>query len=216
MTTEDTHADEDVQLDEYEQDDEWLEEPEELPRRPRRKLLSPVPVALLVVLLVAGGFFAGVQVEKGQSSSSSGSGFPAGLAALRGAATGSSGSARTGSSASSGLPGGSGFPGAGGASGGFTTGEVSYVSGDTLYVTSGEGSTVKVSAPSGTQVSKTVSSSVHSVHPGDTVIVRGSKSSNGSVTASSISISSSGSGTGGGSSTGSSGAGATPQLFGSG
>ena len=42
-------------------------------------------------------------------------------------------------------------------------------------------------------MSKTVSTSVHSIHPGDTVIVRGSQGGNGSITASSISISSAGS-----------------------
>ena len=76
--------------------------------------------------------------------------------------------------AQAGLPAGGGFPGAGGLSGGLTTGEVSYVSGSTLYVNSGE-NTVKVSAPAGTKVSKTVSTSVHSIHPGDTVVVRGSQ-----------------------------------------
>jgi hypothetical protein len=168
-----------------------------------------------VVLLVAGAFFAGVQIEKGQSSSSTSSGLPAGLAALRNAGSGSSGGAGAQSGAGAALPGGGSFPGAGGLSGGLTAGEVSYVSGSTLYVNSGE-STVKVSAPAGTKVSKTVSTNVHSIHPGDTVVVRGSQSRNGSVTASSISISSAGSSTGTGSSNGSSGAGTTPQLFGSG
>ncbi len=219
MPTQDARADEEAQLD-YgpEAQDDWIEEPEDLPRRPRRKLLSPVPAVLLVILLLTGAFFAGVKVEKGQSSSSTSSGFPAGLAALQGAGGGSSsssrtsGSSRTGTTTGGGFPSGGGLPGAGGASGGFTTGEVSYVSGSTLYVNSGE-STVKVSAPAGTKVSKTVSTSVHSIHPGDTVLVRGSQGANGSVTASSISISSTGSGTG---LSGSSGGGAAAQLFGSG
>ena len=75
--------------DDIEPDEEWLEdEPEEAPPRPRRKLLSPLPMTLLVVLLIVGGFFAGVEVEKGQSSSGSTGGVPAGLAALRSAAAG--------------------------------------------------------------------------------------------------------------------------------
>lgn len=216
MTTQDPSVDEEAQLDYgHEAEEGWLEEPDELARRPRRKLLAPVPVALLVVLLVAGAFFAGVQIEKGQSSSSTSSGLPAGLAALRNAGSGSSSSAGAQSGAGAALPGGGSFPGGGGLSGGLTAGEVSYVSGSTLYVNSGE-STVKVSAPAGTKVSKTVSTNVHSIHPGDTVVVRGSQSRNGSVTASSISISSAGSSTGTSSSNGSSGAGATQQLFGSG
>src|SRR5271163_2203164 len=51
-------------------DEEWLPDSEELPRRPRRRLLTPLPIALLAVLLVALGFIGGVLVEKGQSSSS--------------------------------------------------------------------------------------------------------------------------------------------------
>ena len=181
MPTQDTQADEEAQLDYgHDVEDDWLEETEEPPRRPRRKLLSPVPAILLVILLVAMAFFAGVKVEKGQSSSSTSSGFPAGLAALRGASSGSSSSSRTTTGTTTGggggFPSGGGFPGAGGLSGGLTTGEVSYVSGSTLYVNSGE-NTVKVSAPTGTKVSKTVSTSVHSIHPGDTVIVRGSQGS---------------------------------------
>ena len=216
MTTHDTPVDEEAQLDYdgHEAEEDWLEEPDELPRRPRRKLLAPIPVALLVVLLVAGAFFAGVQVEKGQNSSSASNGLPAGLAALRNAGGGSSGGAGASSGAGAGLPTGGSFPGAGGLSGGLTTGEVSYVSGSTLYVKSGE-STVKVSAPTGTKVSKTVSTNVHTIHPGDTVVVRGSQSK-GVVTASSISVSSAESGTGTSSSSGSSGAGAAQQLFGSG
>ncbi len=79
--------------------DEWLEEPEELPRRPRRRLLgtgaNPVFLALLAVLLIACGFIGGVLIEKGETSASSaaGSGAAASLAsrfhALRGATSSS-------------------------------------------------------------------------------------------------------------------------------
>lgn len=200
----------------------WLEEPEEeLPRRPRRKLLgvggNPIPLVLLVILLLAGAFFAGVQVEKGQTSSSATSGgLPSGFAALRSKLS-SGGTSSTGSTGSSGgLPstGASGFPSAGGLTGGgLTTGEVSFANGNTLYVTSSEGNTVKVSAPEGTKVSKTVTTNVHSIHPGDTVIVRGTQNKNGSVSASSISISSSG---GSSASASGSSSSSTQQLFGSG
>jgi hypothetical protein len=47
--------------------DRWLEEDEELPRRPRRRLLRPLPLALLGVLLTACGFIGGVLVEKGET-----------------------------------------------------------------------------------------------------------------------------------------------------
>jgi len=49
---------------------EWAEqEPDELPPRPRRRLLAPVPVALAAVLMTAAGFIGGVLVEKGQGGS---------------------------------------------------------------------------------------------------------------------------------------------------
>src|SRR5271169_3073876 len=52
------------------QEDQWLGESEELPRRQRRRLLTPLPLALLAGLLVALGFIGGVLVEKGQNPSS--------------------------------------------------------------------------------------------------------------------------------------------------
>jgi hypothetical protein len=213
MTTADTHVEEPADLD-YEQED-WLAEEDELPPRPRRKLLSPVPVTLAAVLLVALAFFAGVQVEKGQSSSGTAGGVPSGFAALRARLGASAGGSSTGLAGASGRAGGGGFPGASGAFGALTRGEVSYVSGDTLYVVTGEGNTVKVSAPAGTKVSKTVSTNVHSIHPGDTVTVQGSQTG-GSVKASSITVGSGGSSSSAGSSAGSSSAGGSQQLFGSG
>jgi hypothetical protein len=46
-----------------EEQEPWLDQPEELPRRPRRRLLTPVPLALLAALLIASGFIGGVLVE---------------------------------------------------------------------------------------------------------------------------------------------------------
>jgi hypothetical protein len=231
--TQETTAEESTALGyETEPEEDWFEdEHEETPPRPRRKLLAPLPVTLLVVLLTACGFLAGVEVEKNHSSSSSASGgLPSGFAALRSRATaaaggtaatgsGSTGTAAGGSSPGAGTGTAAGFPGGGFAAGGSTTGEVSYVSGNTLYVADAEGNTVKITAPTGTTVSKTVSTSVAGVHPGDTVVVKGSQSKSGSVTASSISISSSsgsGSSSNSNSSSSATGSGTTQQLFGSG
>lgn len=175
-----------------EEQDEWLDEPQELPRRPRRRLLTPVPLALLAVLLIACGFIGGVLVQKGQGgSTSAGGGLSGGLAsrfaALRGAAPGGAGSAGgSGSKAGAGA-----FPGLGGsAAGGVTSGQVAYVRGNTLYVTDSQGNTVKVNAAAGSKVTKTVSTKAKSIHPGATVVVLGSKAKNGSVSATSISVSS--------------------------
>jgi hypothetical protein len=204
--------------------DEWMAEDEELPRRPRRRLLTPLPLALLAILLVACGFIGGVLIEKGETSSGSaaatGSGLAARFAALRGA---SSGGSSTAAGAAGGLS-------RAGASTGFTrptSGTVAYLAGSTLYVTNSEGNTVKVETSAGTTVSKSVSATVRAIHPGETVTVTGSKGTNGSVSAESISVGSSGGsglaalfGAGGSSSTSSSsststtGAGGAASLFG--
>lgn len=202
-----------------EEQDEWLDEPEELPRRPRRRLLSPIPLALLAVLLIACGFIGGVLVEKGQGGSASASGGGAGvgfasrLATLRGSlpggGAGAAASVASGSSGS-GSKGGAGvFPGARGAGAGLTTGEVAYVRGNTLYVTDSQGNTVKVNAAAGSKVTKTVSTKASSIHPGQTVVVLGSKAKDGSVSATSISVSSSASGSASGAGGSSSGSGAS-------
>jgi len=213
------------------EDDDWQEPEEELPRRPRRRLLTPVPLTLLAVLLTACGFIGGVLVEKSQSSGTSTSAATAGLAArlaaLRGAgATGApSGSSGAGSAGSAAGPGGAGASVFGGSSAGRVTGQVDYLSGDTLYVTNAEGNTVKVTTSPGTAVTKTVTASVHGIHPGETVTVTGSPGSNGTVGAESIRVGGGGlaslfGGASGGSSAGSgtsgSGASSVPNLFGNG
>ncbi len=212
-----------------EQQDEWLDEPQELPRRPRRRLLTPVPLALLATLLVACGFIAGVLVQKGQGTTASspgaaGSGFAARLAALKGAAPGAGGASSGAGSAS--RAGARTFPGFGGSSGGaggaVTTGEVAYVRGNTLYVTDSQGNTVKVNASTAAKVTRTVSTEARSIRPGSTVVVLGNKANNGSVSATSITVNSaagasrsSGASTSSSSSTGA-GSGGAPTLFGPG
>jgi hypothetical protein len=187
-----------------ENDGGWLDEPEELPRRPRRRLLAPIPIALLIVLLTACGFIGGVLVEKGQgSSSSSGTGASAlasRFAALRGR---SAVGAKSGASGSSASAAGSLFSGSGGSSAaagagvgaGATTGQVAYIQGSTLYVTTAEGNTVKVDTSPASTVTKTVKANVHSIRPGETVLVTGAAGSSGTVSAESIRV---GAGGGGG------------------
>lgn len=209
-----------------EQDEDWLDEPEELPRRPRRRLLTPLPLTLLAVLLTACGFIGGVLVEKGQSSSSSAAGGAGGLAArfaaLRGGASATG--ARSGSAAGAADT----LFGAGaGAGGGRTAGQVAYLAGSTLYVTTAEGNTVKVGTSAGTTVTKTVSSHLKAIHPGETVTVIGAGGKDGAISAESISVGSSSGGlaalfgSAGGARSGSSGSGGesskgAPALFGNG
>jgi len=180
--------------------DTSLDEAEELPPRPRRRVLKPLPLALLGALAIACGFIAGVLVEKGQSSSESGSaassGFASRLAGLRsGSSTGNGSAPSSGSSlgSDSGIAAtAAGVPGPGSAarasSGSATVGQVAYVSKGTLYVTTSEGNTVKVTAASGASVTKTAKASINAIHPGETVLVAGASGANGAISASSIRI----------------------------
>jgi hypothetical protein len=214
-------------IDEMDPDD-WLDEPdeaEELAPRPRRRLLTPIPLALLAVLLIAGGFIGGVEMQKGEETSSSSSTGTAASLASRFA--GLRGGSPTGTGAGAGKAptggAGGGLPGAGAGGSRPTTGTVAYLAGDTIYVTNPEGNTVKVTASAATSVTKSVKTKVNGIHPGETVTVAGATGSGGAVSAESISVGSSGGGLAGlfggsaakGNAGGSTGSGA-PQLFGSG
>jgi hypothetical protein len=216
--------------------DEWDEPVEDLPRRPRRRLLgvggNPIALALLGVLVIVCGFIGGVLVEKGQSSTSSATGSAAGglasrFAALRGGAGGASGTSTGGASAGGGS-GAAGFFGrsGGGAGAGATAGQVAYLSGNTLYVTTAEGNTVKVTTSPASTVTKTVKADVKGIHPGETVLITGTAGKNGAISAESIRVGGGGLGavlggsgaSGAGRSTGSSSSsgGSEPALFGKG
>ncbi|MFN8223925.1 MAG: hypothetical protein U0R50_11855 [Gaiellales bacterium] len=150
-------------------DDEW----DDVPITPRARLSKVTKLlALLAVALAAfaGGIFAQRQWGAGASS---GGGLP-GRATLP--SFGAGGTNATGEGAAA-----AGF-------GGLTIGEVEYIKGNTLYVTDTNGNTVKVAVPKGTRVSKSVTTNLRGVHPGDNVVVTGSKSSNGTVRATNVSI----------------------------
>ncbi len=172
-----------------EDDQGWDEPVEDLPRRPRRRLLgvggNPIALALLSVLLIACGFIGGVLVEKGQSTSSSsagtaGTGLASRFAALRGGGVGGGGSSGGGAGAT-----------------GATTGQVAYLSGSTLYVSTTEGNTVKVTTSPASTITKTVKAEVKGIHPGETVLVTGTAGKNGTISAESIRVGAGGAGGGG-------------------
>jgi hypothetical protein len=195
----------------------WIEEREELPRRPRRRLLTPATGALLAALLAAGGFLGGVLVEKGQGSSASSAGATgAGAGArFRGGAAG----AGAGGGAGAGTGAGGRFAGAGAGAGGATVGQVAFIQGSTLYVTDTQGNTVKVTTSAGSAVTKSVKASVGSIHPGETVVVTGSSGAGGAVNAESIRVAGAGEGGAAASLLGGSGGkarSAEPSLFGNG
>ncbi|MCW3034063.1 MAG: hypothetical protein JWM60_2408 [Solirubrobacterales bacterium] len=189
-------------------DEEWLGDLSELPPRPRRRLLTPAPLALLAVLIIALGFIGGVLVEKGQTAGSTSAAGAAVASRLRGLAGGAAGAgAAPGTAGASSASGGAGFSRP-------TSGTVSYVSGQTLYVTTPESNTVQVKASAATSVTKSVKSSVKSIHPGETVTVTGSTGANGTLSAESIRVGSTGAG--GGLAGGSAGKGTTGSAGGTG
>ena len=179
---------------------------DDAPIRPRARL-SRVTKLLLVLAVGAAAFAGGVFAQRHwgvtSSNGSSGSGAGAGAAARRFAGLGGgSGGGRSGS-------GGRGF-------GGATIGQVAYLNGTTLYVTDTSGNTVKVSVPKGTPVTKSVTSGIGSVRPGDTVVVRGSTAANGTMTAQSVAVGGVGGGFGGGGGGGATGFGGGGGASGSG
>jgi hypothetical protein len=169
--------------------DNWTEDLEQLPPRPRWRLLTPLTVALFAVLLVSGGFIAGALVEKGQAGNS-----PSGAAGAPRGAAGGFAAGGFGRGAAAGR-GGTSADGQGAAAA--TVGQVSVMHGRTLYVTTPQGNTVEVRIPAGETVTKTVDTSVRSIHPGETVVVQGPQGKNGSITARSVRASGASAGGGG-------------------
>jgi hypothetical protein len=142
---------------------------EELPPRPRRKLVTPATLGLAALAIAGGGFIGGVEVQKGQGGSST----PAASQAASFASRGGGGGARFG-------------PPGGQQAGDFTAGTVANKHGRTLYVKDQSGNTIRIKTSSNAKVTRTASTSANGVHPGDTVIVTGTKHGDGSITASSI------------------------------
>jgi len=187
----------------------------QMPGRPRRRFLTGWSAGALALLTCAIGFYVGVRVEKSHVSSS-------GTSATGALASRFAGSAKSGSSTTSrsgGFPSGS-F--GGGASGsGATTGTISSIDGDTLYVKETDGNTVKVKLLGDTTIRKTVTVAKGKVYPGDTVVIAGASGSGGVIDATSLtdsgasSSSSSSSSSGSTSGSSSSGSSSISSLFGS-
>jgi hypothetical protein len=173
-----------IDLDEDIYEDDWEPAPEErtLPPRRRGRLVTPAAAVLAAVLIAALGFVGGVEVQKGQADGSAGTtrGAGAGLAGLGAGAGGGAGAAPRG-----------GFAGPGGARGNATVGTVANKHGSTLYVKDSDGTTIRVKTTSHSKINRTATTSAGAIHPGDTVIVQGAKSSSGTITATQINATSS-------------------------
>ena len=153
-------------------------------RGPRRGIKMSIPtVVMLALLIAAGGIWGGAALQRGEGTSSGSSSLSSLASLFRGAGSTGAGS--------------SGRSGAGGF-GAAAVGTVTEVSGSTLYVTNASGDLVKVTVGPSTAVNRNAKSSLSALQVGDTVVVEGSKASNGSVTATSVSATASGVTTGAG------------------
>jgi hypothetical protein len=151
--------------------------------------LNRKSAALAAVVTAAAGFFAGVEIEKSQLSTSATAATSPGATTGAGAAAGAGSGASAGAGAGAGARGG--FPfggrgGGGGAGANASFGTVSSVSGNTIYLTEPSGNTVKVTLSSATKITKSQAATKSSLRPGDSVVVQGI-SSNGGTTATSVS-----------------------------
>jgi hypothetical protein len=156
--------------------DDWSAQPDEgssPPRRRRRVFFNRRGAALVAVITCTGGFFAGIEVEKGQLSTAS--------------AAVTAGASRAGAGAGGFGGGAGGFGGGAGASGDRSFGTVSSVDANTIYLTDSSGNTVKVSLSASTKLSKSQTVSQTAVRPGDSVLIQGLKNTNGTLVATSVS-----------------------------
>jgi hypothetical protein len=97
------------------------------------------------------------------------------------------------------------FPGGAGSGGGSaaTTGTISVVDGDTLYILTADSALVKVTLGPSTTITRNAKTQAVGLRPGDTVVVQGATGTSGTVVASSVAatapgVSSSGGSFGGG------------------
>jgi hypothetical protein len=167
------HLDDDVEV--YEDDWEPAPETQALPPRRRRRLITPASAVLAAVLIGALGFIGGVEVQKGQADSGGSAAAGTGATARAALGAGAGGAARGG------------FAGQGNA----TVGSVANKRGSTLYVKDSDGNLVRVRTTSHSKINRTATASAGAIHPGDTVIVQGTKSSSGTITATQINATSS-------------------------
>jgi hypothetical protein len=136
-----------------------------------RRHTPRLTLGLAGLVLVAGGFVGGVQVEKSHNHGG-GSG-----------TTGRSGFARRGTGFGARGTGGS---GGGLAGGGIAVGTVKLVDGSTIYLQEANGQIATVTTSRSTTVSVSHSGTVSQLTPGSTVVVSGSPGANGTLQANSI------------------------------
>jgi len=121
---------------------------------------------LSALLLVVAGLWLGAYLQRGHSTASASS-FSSLFATGTGGLTGSKALASAAAKV--------------------TTGTVTDIVGNTLYVTTSSGSLVAVKVSSSTTIDRNAASTLSGLEPGDTVTVQGTKEKSGSVEATSVS-----------------------------
>jgi hypothetical protein len=152
---------------------------------PRRRRFGLLTIILLVVLIGGLGVLGGVELQKVRTPAA-----PAAtsFASRRAAFAGGGGGGGGGQSST----------GQGGGAGG-TFGTVKLVDGDTVYLTSQDGSIVKVrTSAAGTTITHSVTGKASDLQPGQDVIVQGSADADGTITATRVTEGVSGGGRTGG------------------
>ncbi len=147
------------------------EEDEEWPTRriaPGVRLRVPTLV-LLALLIAAGAFWGGAAAQRSQGTAGGGSGLGRRLAAADLARRA-----------------------LGGGAGPTASGIVTVIEGRTLYLTGANGAIVKVVLGASTTIARDAGVTQSALRPGDTVVVEGTKASDGTVTAASVSATAAG------------------------
>ncbi len=160
-------------------DDESTEPGPDAPRparAARRRLVTPWTAGLCGLLLATTGFIAGVQVQKGQAGDTT----------------------ATANGRGAGAPTRAGFGGAAAGGDAPTVGSVANKRGSTLYVEDADGTTVRVTTNAQSEVTRSATASVGAIHPGDTVVVQGTKDEDGTLVATRITATSKSAAAGGG------------------
>ena len=160
---------------------DYVDDPEDfLPAR--RQRMGLLTVALLLLLVAALGVFGGVKLQESRAKTTTAAPtFAAGRGT--GAGFGGFGQAGTTGTAAAGAQG-AGGQGAGGQGTGATVGTVKLVDGDAIYVTTSDGSIVKVkTTPGSTTITRSVSGAAADLQPGQTVVVQGAAGADGTVAA---------------------------------
>ncbi|GAA3211617.1 hypothetical protein [Actinocorallia longicatena] len=161
----------------------------ELAPKPQRFKLPGATLILTAAVVAVAGFVGGIQADKawgkddGQSSA-----FPGGQNANRPGGfnrqNGGFGGGQGGQNGQNG--GGGGFGGGGGQGGGFTTGTVTKVEGDTIYLQTRDGQTIKVKSTGTTKITVSKEGKASDLKNGATIVVVGQAGSDGTIEATTV------------------------------